>query len=84
MHSLSGGGRSMRGYDALDCTMIARGCAGARLRRYNELKFLPEKVALFLLEFHADDFKSLRLSAIPSAASSGTFHKTLKIDHISI
>jgi hypothetical protein len=46
----------MKGYDLLDCTMILRGSAGARLGRYKKLCFLPDKAALFLFEFHADDF----------------------------
>ncbi len=74
-HCLSGGGKGMKGYNALDCTMIPRGSAGARLRRYNELCFLPDKPARFFFEFHADDYISLRLPAIPSFASSGDIHK---------
>ncbi len=34
-------------YDALDCPMILRGSAGARLVRYSKLCFLPDKAALF-------------------------------------
>jgi hypothetical protein len=74
-HSLSGGGKGMKGYDALDCAMISRGSAGARLGRYNELCFVPDKAGRFLYEFHADDYKGLRLPAIPSSASSGEIHK---------
>ncbi len=46
-HSLSGGGNGMKGYDALDCTIISRGSADARLGRYNKLCFLPDKATLF-------------------------------------
>jgi hypothetical protein len=78
-HSLSGGGKGMKGYETLDCTMISRGYDGARLGRYNKFCFLPDKAALFLFEFHADDYKSLRLPAIPSSTSSGYIHKIFKI-----
>ena len=64
-HSLSGGGKGMKGYDALDCAIISRGSASARRGRYNKLCFLPDKAALFLFEFHADNYKSLRLPSIP-------------------
>ncbi len=76
-HSLSGSGKSMQGlgYIALHCTMITRGLAGARLGRYSELSFLAEIFARFLIEFHADDYKSLRIPAITSSASSRTIHK---------
>jgi hypothetical protein len=57
-YSLSGVGRGMEGYDALDCTMISRGSSGARLGRYIKLCILPDKAALFLFEFHADEYKS--------------------------
>ena len=81
-HSLSGGGKGMKGYDALDCAMISLGSAGARLGRYNKLCFLPDKAARFLYEFHADDYKGLRLPVIPSSAGSGDIHKLLKTHHV--
>ncbi len=81
-HFLSGGGKGMKGYDALDCAMISRGSAGTRLGRYNELCFLPDKAARFLYVFHANDYKGLRLPIIPSSASSGDIHKHLKTHHI--
>ena len=74
----------MRRYDALDCTLISQGSAGPRLWQLSELSFLPDKVARFLFEFHADDYKSLGLPVIPSSASSGTIHKLLKTPHVSI
>jgi hypothetical protein len=74
-HSLSGGGKGMKGYDALDCIMISRWPAGVRLGRFNELCFLPDKEARFLFEFHTDDYESLRLPAIPSFTSSGDIHQ---------
>jgi hypothetical protein len=74
----------MKGYDALDCAMISRGSAGARLGQYTELCFLQDKAARFLFEFHADDLTCLRLPAIPSSASSGDIHKILKTHHACI
>jgi hypothetical protein len=77
----------MRGYDALDCTLISRGSAqsaGTRLGRLSELCFLPDKVARFLFDFHADDYKSFGLPVIPISASSGDFHKLLKTHHVFI
>ncbi len=57
----------MKGYDALECTLISRSCAGKHLGNLSELSW-------FLFEFHADDYKSLGLPAIPPFASSGTIH----------
>ncbi len=37
----------MQGYDALECTLISRGCAGKHLGNLSELKFLTDKVARF-------------------------------------
>ncbi len=74
----------MKGYDALDCTMISRGSASARMGRYNKLCFLPDKEAQFLFEFHAEDYKTLRLPDIPSPASSGDIHELLKTHHACI
>jgi hypothetical protein len=74
----------MKGYDALQCTLISRGYAGKHLGHLSELSFLPDKVARFLFEFHADDYKSLGLPAVPPFASSGTIHKILKTNHVCI
>ena len=38
----------MKGYDALQCTLISRGYAGKHLGHLSELSFLPDKVARFL------------------------------------
>ncbi len=56
----------MKGYDALECTLISRGYAGKHLGHLSELSFLTDKVARFLFEFHADDYKSLGLPVMPS------------------
>ena len=55
----------MKGYDALECTLISRGYAGKHLGHLSELSFLADKVARFLFEFHADDYKGLGLPVIP-------------------
>lgn len=74
----------MKGYDALECTLISRGYAGQTLGHLSELSFLADKVARFLFEFHADDYKGLGLPVIPPYASSGTIHKLLKTPHVCI
>jgi hypothetical protein len=48
----------------------------------SELCFLPDKVAPFLFEFHADDYESLGLPVISTSASSGDIHKLLKTPHV--
>ena len=73
----------MRGYDALNCTLISQGSAGHRLGRMSELCFLSDKVARYLYEFHCADYDGLQLPAIPGYASSGTIHKLLKTHHVS-
>ncbi len=70
----------MKGYDALDCAMISRASAGVRLGQYNELCFLQDKTRR-QVEFHADDYKSLRLLAIPSSTSSGDIHNLKLLKH---
>jgi hypothetical protein len=74
----------MKGYDALECTLISKGFAGKHLGHLSELSFLPDKVARFLFELHANDYKSLGLPAIPPFASSGKIHKILKPNHVCI
>ena len=74
----------MKGYDALECTLISRGYAGKHLGHLSELSLLADKVARFLFEFHADDYKGLGLPVIPPYASSGVIHKLLKTPHVCI
>lgn len=76
-HLLIGGGANQRGYDALDLDFIKQGEAGGRLGQYKVLSCLPDKVAKYLLEFHASDYTGLGLPAIPTGSSSGTIHKML-------
>ena len=70
----------MKGYDALECTLILLGYAGKHLGHLSELSFFTDKVA----RFHADDYKSLGVPVIPPFASSGTIHKILKTNHVCI
>ncbi len=74
----------MKGYDALECTLISRGYAGKHLGRLSELSFLADKVARFLFEFRADDYKGLVLPVIPPYASSAAIHKLFKTHHVCI
>ena len=76
-HSLTGGGSHRRGYDALDLDFIKQGNAGGQLGQYEVLSNLPDKVAKYLLEFHASDYTGLGLPPIPAGASSGAIHKML-------
>ena len=77
-HSLIGGGTHQQGYDALDLDFIKQGEAGGRLGQYKVLSCLSDKVAKYLLEFHAGDYTELGLPAIPEDSSSGDIHKMLK------
>jgi hypothetical protein len=80
----------MKGYDALECTLISRGYAGKHLGHLSELSFLADKVAWFLFEFRADDYKGLGLPLTrmipPYASRSGAIHKllNLKTHHVCI
>ncbi len=74
----------MKRYDALECTLISRGYAGKYLGRLSELSFLADKVARFLFEFRADDYKGLGLPVIPPYASNGAIRKLLKTHHVCI
>ena len=74
----------MKGYDALKCTLISWGYAGIHLGHLSELRFLADKVAWFLFEFHADDYKRMELPVIPPFASRGNVHKLLKTTHVCI
>jgi hypothetical protein len=81
-HDLIGGGNHQLGYDALDLDFIKQGSAGGRLGQYQVLKFLPDKVAKYLLEFHASDYAGLQLPDIPANSSSGAIHKMLDTSQV--
>jgi hypothetical protein len=83
-HSLAGGGDHQLGYDSLDLDFIKRGDAGGTLGRYEVLSSLSEKVAKYLLEFHAGDYTRLGLPAIPEGSSSGDIHKMLNANQVLI
>ena len=77
-----GGGPNNRGYDALHRDLLSTGSAGRDLGQYTALRFLPDKVARFLYEFHTDDYGRLGLPIIPDGANSGNVHKMLKTSHV--
>ncbi len=81
-HSLVGGGTHQLGYDAVDLEFIKRGDAGGQLGPYDVLRFLPDKVAKYVFEFHSSDYVGLPLPAIPEGASSGDIHKMLKTSEV--
>ncbi len=84
-HSLVGGGAIQDGFDKLDMDLTGRGSAGRKLGTvtYDELCYLPDEVARsFLFEFHAENYQTFHLPAIPSTASRGTIHKLLKTDNV--
>ncbi len=59
----------------------ARGCWGT-LGKYGVLSALSEKVAKYLLEFHAGEYMKLGLPSIPDGSSSGQRHKMLQTDQV--
>ncbi len=66
----------MKGYDALECTLISLGFAGKKhLGHLSELSFLTDKVERFLFEFHADDYKSWDYLRSLSLQAAGPFTK---------
>ena len=63
-HELCGGGAGRVGYLALPWQVMLNGSAGS-LGDYNVLRHLPEKIAKYLFEYHAEKFPTLLLPAIP-------------------
>lgn len=76
-HTLTGGGEHNLGYDALPWEMILRGTAG-EYGQYKVLSVLPDKLARYLFEYHADSYTSLQLPAIPTDRSQTDVHGMLK------
>ena len=70
-HSLAGGGTHNRGYDALNCDLIARDDPGNGLGHYGALSYLPDKVARYLYEYHCADYVGPQLPAIPDTQAAG-------------
>ncbi len=62
-YPLSGGGPNWLGFDALYMDLTGRGFASGRLERYEKLCYVAgsaDKVARFLIEFHAEDYEVLQ------------------------
>jgi hypothetical protein len=77
-HRLVGGGKENIGYHAVRWESILQGQVG-EFGQYKVLSVLPDKVARYLFEFHADSFSSLNLPALPNdRRDSGTIHSLLK------
>ncbi len=82
-YSLAGGGPNNKGYDALHRDLLSTGSAGGALRQYPALRFLLDKVASFLYEYHVEDYGSLGLPIVlPDGATSGKVHQLLKTSHV--
>ena len=65
------------GYTAFDWESILHGNAG-ELADYKELAVLPDKIARYLYEFHADSYASLGLPLLPVDRSRTDVHGILK------
>ena len=55
-----------------------------RFGKLRELRYLPKKIANFLHEFHAEDFRSLNLPPLPSDRSRLDVHAMLRPMDIAI
>ena len=66
-----------QGYAALDWEKILHGHA-ADLGEYKELAVLPDKIARYLYEFHAESYASHGLPALPVDRSRVSVHGILK------
>ena len=66
-----------QGYAAVDWESILHGNAG-ELGDYKELAVLPDKIARYLYEFHADSYSSHNLPSLPVDRSDTDVHGILK------
>ena len=66
-----------QGYAAWDWDSILHGNAGI-LGDYKELAILPDKIARYLYEFHADSYASHGLPPLPNDRSKTNVHGILK------
>lgn len=66
-----------QGYTAFDWESILHGNAG-ELGDYKELAVLPDKIARYLFEFHAESYASLGLPPLPVDRSRTDVHGILK------
>ena len=71
-----------QGYAALDWESILHGCAGS-FGDYKELAVLPDKIARYLYEFHADSYYSHGLPPLPVDRSETDVHGILKPPQVS-
>ncbi len=70
-----------QGYAALNWESILHGNAGI-LGHYKELAILPDKVARYLYEYHADSYSSLGLPPLPEDRSDVDVHRVLKAPQV--
>ena len=66
-----------QGYAALNWESILHGNAG-ELGDYKELAVLPDKIARYLYEYHADSYASHDLPVLPADRSRTNVHGILK------
>ena len=82
-HQLLGGGSHNIGWGALRWQELV-GSDEVRFGKLRELRYLPKKIANFLHEFHAEDFRSLNLPHLPSDRSRLDVHAMLRPMDIAI
>ena len=82
-HKLLGDGSHNIGWGALRWQEMV-GTDKVRFGKLRELRYLPKKIANFLHEFHAKDFRSLNLPPLPSDRSRLDVHAMLRPMDIAI
>jgi hypothetical protein len=70
-----------QGYAVLNWDSILHGNAGI-LSEYKELAILPNKVARYLYEYHADSYASHGLPLLPEDHSDIDVHRFLKAPQV--
>ena len=70
-----------QGYTAFDWESILHGNAGI-LGDYKELAVLPDKIARYLYEYHADSYASHGLPPLPADRSDTDVHGILKAPQV--
>ena len=76
-HSLAGGGTHNLGYRSVRWEAILQGQVDP-LGKYSVARYLPEKIARFLFEFHGDMFKTMGIRELPPDRSDVNVHGMLK------
>ena len=74
-------GDQPQGYAAFDWESILHGNAG-ELGDYKELAVLPDKIARYLYEYHAEDFASHGLPPLPEDRSVTDVHRILRPEQV--